>query len=287
MKKILVPFDFNKVSINAVKYAFEGFKDNSEFVILHVIDGNLDLNDPLTYTAGFTRGDALLLEMDNIIKELVEELNIKVSFATQLEIGSIVENLVLQIEKEGFDAVVMGTRDKYDLLDRWFGTISLGVIKRSKSPVYLIPKDSIYQDYKKVVVAADKHLESDAVIDMLAFWNEDFKADMHFLHVLDGTNDHENFAVNVVEEFFEKRNLDFPFSIIKKDSDNIADAIIQYADDKSMDLQIVVSDKMSWFETITSKSVSKQMVLKASRPMMFLYSGAKKKSQIFFQVAPF
>jgi nucleotide-binding universal stress UspA family protein len=287
MKKILVPFDFNEVSINAVKYAFEAFSEDTEFVILHIIDGNLDLNDPLTYTAGFTRGDALIIEMDSIINDLVGKLDVDITFKTQLEIGSVVENLILQIEKEHFDAVVMGTRDKYDVVDRWFGTVSLGVVKRSKTPVYLIPKDCVYKAYKKVVVAADKHLESDNVIEMLVFWNDGFKADMHFLHVLDGKKDNENFVVNIVEEFFEKRDLDFPFSIVQKDKGNIADAIIHYADDKDMDLQIVISDKMSWFETLTSNSVSKQMILKATRPMLFVFSGYKKKSQMFYQVASF
>jgi nucleotide-binding universal stress UspA family protein len=287
MKNILIPFDFTEVSRNAIKYAFEAFSEESEFVILHVLDGNLDLNDPLTYTAGFTRADALVLEMDKLIEELVDELGIKVSFRSQLEIGSIVESLVSIAEKEHFDAIVMGTRDKYDLFDRWFGTVSLGVVKRCGAPVYLIPKGAKYTNYRKVVVAADKHLESDDVLDMLMVWNAKYNADMHFLHVLDGKGRNEGYAVNIVEEFFEKKNLTFPFTIVQKEEGEIADTIIDYADDLDMDLQVIVSDKMTWFETITSGSISKQMVLKATKPMMFVYSGYKKKSQIFYQVAPF
>lgn len=282
MKKILIPFDFTDVCRNALKYAFFAFTENSEFLILHVVDGHLDLNDPLTYREGMTRIDALAKEMEDIAQELLQESGLKAEFESKVLIGGIVENLVKTAEKIDFDAVVMGTRDKYDIFDKLFGTVSLGVVKRVEMPVLLIPNGCEFSSYDRIVIGADYHLESDRVLEMLMEWNSDYQADLRFLHLIDGKGKEEEFAINIVEEFFEKRSLPFPFAIIQKDGKHIAHEIIDYADEEDMDLQILITDKMSWLDTITSKSVSKTLIQKATKPIMFIHSGARKRSQLFF-----
>ncbi|WP_235296424.1 universal stress protein [Portibacter marinus] len=285
MKNILIPFDFGKIGLNAMKYAFQMHKEEAKYVILHILDGNLSLQDPLTYTAGLTRGDSIINEMDRLAAETLAELSADYPFLSEVEVGSTVELIVDKVEKGHFDAVVMGTRDKYDLFDKWLGTVSLGVVKRVGVPVYLIPNQAEYKKINRVVIATDHHLESDRILEYLLEWNANYKADLHFVHIIDQKGKNEGFLRNIVEEYFEKRNLDFPFTVIQKEKGDIVKELINYSEQKEADLQVMITDKMSWLETMVSGSISKKMILKARKPTLFLPSGLKKRSQILFSSA--
>lgn len=281
MKKILIPIDFYKVSYNALEYAFKFFGEEAEYKVLHVVDG-ISINDPMILELGLTRNQGIRENIKSRVEELEKKLNIKVKYNTVIEIGTVIEGILSIAESEEVDAIVMGTRDKYDLMDRLFGTISLGVVKRCSIPVYLIPPKAKYKTVSKVVVGADFHFESDKLLENLAAWNSEFKADIHFLHIKQGKIDNDKFVRKIVEEYFDNRNVEFPFSIVEEEEKNISKKIIEYSDKENADLQVIVTDKASWLDTMTSKSISKEMILKATRPMLFLHSGMARKARLFF-----
>lgn len=283
MKKILIPFDFTDVSLNAVKYAVQLFSSNVKFTVYHVISGNLTINEPLVIPEGLTRTDGLEEEMKIAIEKQIVGLETNISYDIEVVYGSTVDMIIKRLKDGEYDGIVMGKRDKYGLLDKIFGTIALGVIKKSSEPVYVVPENTTYKPYRKVVVAADHHLESDYVLEAIESWNATFNADLHFLHVSENEKD-EGFVKNIVEEFFEKKNVKFPFTISEEYDDDVAEELIEYADDENADLQMIISDKSTWLNSITSKSVSREMILKAKRPMLFLHSGMKKYSSIFFNL---
>ena len=283
MKKILVPVDFTKVGTNAIQYAFDLFKE-AHFTIFHVIDANLSINEPLSYSMELTREEGVKLRLDQIVRDVENSEKQRQSYTIETVVGPVIRTITSHINKDDFDAVVMGTRDKYDIFDKLLGTVSLGVIKDSDLPVYLIPPTAKYKNYEKVVVASDFHLDSDEVVWAIADWNKTFKADMHFLHIKNHKVFNYSFVSNIVEEYFDKKMVEFPFTIIQKEGRSIANEVIEYAESENADIHIVVTDRASWFDTLTSSSVSREMILKASKPMLFIHSRITKKTRIFFDL---
>ena len=282
MKKILVPFNFTEVSKNALEYALDLFPEDAEFIVFHAIDGNLSTNEPIILSMGLTKEEGLKKALSEIVEETFSIKGKDLKFRIAIGIGNVVNAIMKLIRNEDFDAVVMGTRDKYDLFDKIFGTVSLGVVKRVSLPVYLVPPKANYTAYKKVVVASDWHLESDEILNAIEEWNKKYKAELHFLHVGDEVHDEKEFVENIVEEFFEERNVPFSFVIDIQESKNVVKTILEYTEQEDADLQMIITDRSTWLDTITSKSVSKAMVLKSKRPMLFIHSGMMKKSRIFY-----
>jgi len=281
MKKILVPFNFTEVSRNALQYAVNLFPEDAEFTVFHAIDGNLSVDEPLILSMGLTKEEGLKKEIQDIVQNIFESHS-NLTFRIGMGVGNVVNAIMKLVRQDDYDAIVMGTRDKYDLLDQVFGTVSLGVIKRVSLPVYLIPPHVEFKPYKKVVVASDWHLESDEILNGIEEWNGKYKAELHFLHVEDKGDDDQGFIANIVEEFFEEREVPFSFVVDVKINKNVAKSILDYTTKEGADLQLVITDRATWLDTITSKSITKAMVLKSKHPMLFIHSGMMKKSRIFY-----
>ncbi len=284
MKKILIPVDFSEVAINAIRYAFDLYGDHAKFTIFHISNNSLSLYEPELVHMALNKTDLVHIELTNTVEDLIQKNNLKVEFEVQVEIGAIVDSIIRKIDIGNYDGVVMGTKDKYSLFEKLFGTVSLGVVKRTEIPVYLIPFETRFSPFEEVVVAADFHLESDDLIWGISEWNQRFKAHIHFLHVSKKHHFSDAFIRNIVEEYFDEKNVEFPFTIVNEDDDDVAEEIIEYSDEENADLQIIVTDKTTWLDMLTSNSVSKEMILKATKPMLFLHSGKTKKSQLFFEL---
>lgn len=288
MKKILVPINFTKVAINALKYAINLFPKDAEFTVFHAIDGNLSIEDPIILSFGLTKNDGMKKEIKDLVDELLKEEQKTITYHIGIGVGNVVD-AILKIIREGeFDAVVMGTRDKYDLFDKLFGTVSLGVAKRVSLPVYMVPPKVSYHPFNKVVIASDFHLESDEILNAIEEWNSQYKAELHFVHV--GKNiktSDEDFIENIVEEFFEERTVPFSFVIDVREGKNVVEEILKYTEEQKADLQLIITDRSSWLDTITSKSITREMILKSNNPMLFIHSGMIKKSRIFFDFLTF
>ena len=284
MKKILVPVDLTDVSEHAIKYAFQLFSEETSFTIMHAISSTMTMAEPLMVPLPITRNNDIEEALKNRVQTILDKLNITRTFDIVISYGAVVDEIIRALDQEDYEGVVMGKRDKYGFADKLFGTISLGVIKRSSKPIYLIPANVEYKDFKKVIIASDYHLESDRMLGALAAWNQDYRADMHFLHIKEFAQENHKFVKNIIEEYFHKENVNFPFTIIEEKERDIARTLIEYGDEQGADLHIIISDKNSWLNTITSRSISKEMILKADKPLLFFSSSMKKYSQIFFSL---
>lgn len=282
MKKILVPFNFTNVSKNALVYALSLFPEDTEFTIFHAIDGNLSIDDPIILSMGLTKEEGLKKEIQDIVAGLFESHNRKASYQVGIGVGNVVDAVIKVVKNGSYDAIVMGTRDKYDLFDKLFGTVSMGVVKRVSIPVYLIPPKATFRPLKKVVVASDWHLESDEILNAIEEWNMQYKAELHFVHIGKSRQDDLSFIENIIEEFFEDRTVPFSFVVDTRNGKNIVKEITEYANQEHADLQLVITDRASWLDTMTSKSITKEMVLHSEHPVLFIHSGMIKKSRIFF-----
>jgi len=272
MKKILIPFDFSEVSLNAVRYAMDFSDDSDELHIIHVHAGLLSIQSPLMLKAGQDYISSITEEIEETIKINLRIDTIPSNVRIRAISGEPVAALSKYSRKHLMDIAFVGSRDKYDLIDRWIGTISLGLVKSLYIPVYLVPKLASFNGYSKVLVASDHHLAQPQVLHQIKEWNSSHNAYMKFLHVRERENSYyTDEAEKIVTELYEKENVDFGFEIATLSSRNIGDSLLASAYNYKADLMIVIAENQTFMHSLMFTSLSKELVLKSSIPVLFLH----------------
>ncbi len=272
LRKILVPFDFSEISLNAIKYAIDYSDENDELYILHCYSGLLNVDNTNMLAAGKTHANNIQKEMNDIIIKHLQLETLPKNISLQVLTGDPVHTIVKFAKSNFIDKAFVGTRDKYDLFDKWVGTISLGLVKQLFIPVYLIPKNSSFSGFDKVVVATDYHLAKKQIINEIKRWNENHNAYLKFIHVKDFlSSTHSTENKTIVSELFENENVDFAFDISTVNSKNIGDSLLKHAYDNNAELLIVIAENHSLMHSLLFKSLSKELILKSSIPVLFLH----------------
>ena len=272
LRKLLVPMDFTAVSINALRYAID-FCSDCEITALHVRSGMLSTNEPVGISAGKTVfefwGDAMT---HFICKELkMEQLpkNLRVA----VHQGSVVPTIVDAAGGDGFTHIIMGTRDKYSFFDNLLGTITLGVVKTSSLPVYVIPKYAVYAPFKKTVVGSDFHLQDASLVSKIAEWNKSYHAHIDFIHVSKGAEKDPEFHQEkeiIVRELFEKRNPGYAFNVNVLTDSDVSHSLLAKAYNAKAELLIVLPEKQNFVNSLFFKSVTKDLILRSDLPILFI-----------------
>jgi len=268
MKKILIPFDFSEISTNALRFALNLYPE-SEFKILHVAYRGADLDKPSFDGHGVTQKMVLTESVQAILQANVTSVDQLENIEIVIENGSKVEQ-ILRHAKMFADGIMMGTRDSYGLLDRWIGTVSLGVVKQSNVPVYLIPKFSNVRNFENILVASDFHLNSKLHLQNLIDWNKNHLAHLSFVHLKESYGD--DFIEekdNIVNRMFEEGKPQFSFDIISKRVYEGPSALLSIAYNNKSDLIVLIPSKQNLLDTIFFKSFTKEILLKSSIPLLF------------------
>lgn len=277
MTKILVPMDLTEVSVNAMRYAYDMFPD-AAFHIISVFSGQ-STREPFYLKPGTTKEMILEEELANHVKAGLEVSKLPDNITIEIAKGEIIPSVKAKAEEIQPDYIVTGTRDKYNLIDKWIGTISLGIVKSVDCPTYLVPRHATYHKMSKVLMATDHQLEDSKLIHWLMKWNKEQQAFVKFLHVQDTENkDLQSISEKIVSNLFEEEDANFGFEISNIKSKEITDTVLDTAYNMGADLVIAAPDRQSLFNTMLYKSISKELILKSKIPLLFLKYAAKEEA---------
>ena len=267
--KILVPVDLSSVSTNALKYAYDAFP-GAEIHVVHAVTGLLNPNDPMVIKPWIQKDMSIKEDIQNLIRSEFAGSDYSQDVPVEILFGEVVPAIGRFLKNNSFDAVVMGTRDKYDLLDRWIGTNSLGVIKTVDLPIYLIPKFGSFRGWSKVLVATDRKIAKPKMIEFIRHWNVN-NAFLKFVHVQEsrdhGFNEEEQ---QIFESLFEEGEPSFGFEVKVIEDPKVGEPLLTMAYREKADLILVVPEKQSFFQAVFFQSFSKELVENSYVPMLFL-----------------
>ncbi|MBW2428950.1 MAG: universal stress protein, partial [Deltaproteobacteria bacterium] len=143
-QKILYPTDFSDVAEKALTYS-KKLKDSGakEVVVLHVIDDRGF--DRLQRIMGDNKFEALKKsreeetqkQLEGIAKELTEAV-LKVT--PRVEAGMPIREILRVEKEEDVSALVIGSHGMSNLQELFLGSVSEKVIRRSKTPVFVIKR---------------------------------------------------------------------------------------------------------------------------------------------------
>ena len=273
---ILVPVDFTEVSLNAFRYATQlAYKMDLNLVLLHVFSGSINTNEPLVIRAGKSRVDVLTDRLKLYTRwypnegERLQEVN------TQHQVleGSPVKKILEYADEHHVEMIVAGTRDKHSQIDRWLGTVSLGICQKARCPVLVVPKNHVYRGINQVVIASDYHTNDPSLIEKYLRFNRVFAASTSFVHIETNVQDqypyHES-QIHEIVEAYGAPNQDYEMVSIKG-TDVIAE-LVNYVKRAKADLLLLVSGERSGLEGLLHRSMTAKAVYENNIPTMVIHS---------------
>ncbi len=260
MEKLLVPIDFSDESKNALKFAVKiARQEKATIDLLNVIEqtgkaafsatgeppsSNVNMDDVFTLKLmKKTKADLHKLIEENSYEDVVKGYKVEVDAVAPLH-----EAITNAVEKNGYDAVVMGTKGSKGLNEIIFGSNTEKVVRNATCPVFTIKKGIDVNSIKDVVFPSDFQEDLDITGRKLKEIENFMGARIHMLYV-DPYKDHKSkeSAFEAMEDFASKHGItNYTHNIIE--NNNVEKGIEEFTKKLGNCMIAIVTHGKSGFE---------------------------------------
>ncbi|MFO7966969.1 MAG: universal stress protein [Archaeoglobaceae archaeon] len=260
LKRVLFPTDFSQVAEGIIRW-LPNLKNMGveEVVLVRVIN----LTKVVGVTSGFNVDSWIKHEEEESEKELsrivdrLKEGGIGARYVTPVPRGDPVAEVVKSAEEENVDFIVIGSKGKGFLKEILMGSISEGVVRKSKIPV-MVAKPKCFETENGFF---ECEMERDPLDRILFAY--DFSE--HSQRIIDYVKDaavsggNEVIILNVVENKMDK------------EKESLLESAENELKEQGIDVKVIIKDGSPYKEVIkTSKEENASMVMMGSRGMGFL-----------------
>jgi nucleotide-binding universal stress UspA family protein len=260
IKNILVPFDFSKNAMVALRYAARVARvSNAHIYVQHVLTPkHKDLYNTV-------------LQKKNMDEMVSEELS-GLSFFTDVSEGVHFLDICKLPSMDKADIIIMGTKGCKNLRERLVGSHTYQLIEKTRKPVFVIPGESTFEGVRNIMFCSDfEAIERGRNMELLKGLAILFKSNMRIVHVKthSGEPSFEHFLESKTEKRFFEPEVNLKFKIIYHD--NALDGINYYIRRKSdNDLIVLIKRKHSLYEKLFRTNHTKNMVFHSNIPLLIL-----------------
>lgn len=274
MKHILIPVDFSPEAISATRYALEFARHSaSELVLLTVFEAPLLPPASTFVSREMTEENAA----DQMVKSAVDRLK---AFAEE-HIGNRVPTRFVAIEGKptsaiaqftkdhNVDLVVLGTKGATWWGDRFQGTVSSELMRRSDVPCLIIPAGVSWNGLKNWVFATELRSDETPYFSEFADWGDRFDAHLTYLHIhRTGGIEHEPHpALNAFLEGRQRGNS----GQVRIEGEHVQTALEQFIDEQHQDLLAVTTQTHTLLEQLFHRSLARHEALHGKVPLMVFH----------------
>ncbi|HHM23969.1 MAG TPA: universal stress protein [Bacteroidetes bacterium] len=294
VKRILFPTDFSPHATEVLKFAVHlAQKFNAELYLFHAIV--LYEDDPNNPDHRFPD----LTESAEQIKQIASDrldssyadyagLPIKVHKETRRGISAYQEIIEFAKEKD-IDLIVIGTHGRSGLSHLLLGSVTEKVVRYAPCPVLTIGKEAIKRplplEVKNILVPVDFSTYSAEALKYAVSVGELYGSRLHLLYVVEepvypafyssGTfnalqilSDLPQRAKRAMTKFL-KENAPTELKVVKEVRDGKPeDEILQYADEKKIDLIVMATHGLSGLDRFLLGSTTERVIRKAKCPVL-------------------
>lgn len=194
MKTILLPTDFSNNSLNAIDFAMQMLIDSDcTFYILNVQKASSFVSDDLMTASPSVNIyqaiiDASKKSLNNIIESIEKKYrNPKHELVPIVDYDNFIDSINQTCEVKNIDLIVMGTKGASGLEKVIFGSNTVRVMQRGKTPVLAIPDNFKYEKFLQVAFLSN-YLEKYKKEDVTTFLKiiSLYDSNVNVLHVSQG-----------------------------------------------------------------------------------------------------
>lgn len=282
MRKILIPTDFSKNAMNALKYATELFKyDVSEFYIMHAYQDDIYSDEEL-----LTK-ETLENITNNISKKSEEKLqdikkeitnispNPRHTFYTISSNNLLIDETDNIVDKHNIDIIIMGTKGKTNDKNITFGSYTLQILRYVQCPVFAIPENYKYKQPKHILFPTNylipyKRRELKLLCEMAYPYRA--KIDMLYISKSNKLSMRQKDNKEFIREELCKNSINFKV----ENSKNIINTIYKHLKENKTDVLVMVNTRHSFLENILYQSTIDELSLNLDIPFLALQNIQRK-----------
>ena len=280
MRTILVPTDFSKCSLQAVKYAIQ-FAQKTERKIIFFHSTFL-----LIPTRSSTRSYlySVKSDKDNKMKFLIQfiddayhSLNIKRDqFRTKFMIkfgNSAVKNIMETINEQFIDLIIMGTHGSSGFRKILFGSNAIKVIEQAYCPVLAVPAKFKFKSIDKIAYAGSDIDKLKKELKSVVQIARNLNASIDIVHIASGSKlkmKSENFEVDkfVITLSKQLKFYNFGFYIIDGKGRSLADEINKFVAHQKSDMLVMRTKKRGSFDKLFYPSQTAELAYNLNLPLL-------------------
>lgn len=276
MKKILVPTDFSKTSVNALEVAVEiAKKSNADITLLHVVEEASSSSFSVTgewqkegwadklYTVKLLEKSKAQLE-----KLVLDPRFEQVKVTGELRVGNAFHGMRTIITDNKVDLVVMGTSGRSGAVDSVIGTNTERVVRHAKCPVLSINKKPSKVNFKNIVYATAMHKDEEVFSRMVKKTQALYNSTVHLVRINTPGDFQRDYVVkDYMEKFAKKLGLkNYTVNVFNDITEE--DGIIYFAETIDADMIAMATHGRTGFAHVLAGSIAEDVVSHAKRPVL-------------------
>lgn len=274
IKRILFPTDFSNTAQRAFQYALSFANTTGAFVeVMHVVAPDYMISTDLpTPAVNVTQerleiGEEVIQDFVKLGKSVAGKAaeNVIVTIA-DTKIGNPVNTIKEEAEEKMIDLIILGTNSNNDLINKVFGTFALNMMNAAPCPVLIVPEKASLQPPTQVLYAAaltkDDYRSFHQITDMLS----EFLPKYHSLHINTGKT-----PIITLQEFsayFASQTPNLNIDFHESEFDDVTEGLENFINTHQVNLLAMYLPDRGFFEGLFHKSITKEMVLSSSLPIL-------------------
>lgn len=271
MKTIIVPTDFSPVAINAMNYAVNlALAIDASIHLLHVFQipvsyDNTDIPLPMI---DITELEQIHQDRINELKTQVEQNSSgRIKVEAIVKPGDLIDYLKELSESLQPFAVVMGTKGAGFVERLLVGSSTLAAIRHLPVPVLVVPPNASFHGIQRIGFACDfKKVAERTPVAPIKEWVNTFKAEFHILNVDEKDKNVRDTAGESVVLHGLLDDLNPRYAYV--DNPEVEKGISSFAEEKKLDVLIVIPRKHRLLEALFQKSHTKNLAFHSHIPIL-------------------
>lgn len=270
--KIIIPIDFSKTSLYAVKYAASLVKASKGEIILLNVQKKQDLVDiimPALKLKSVTPITRFLKErLDKLAQDIRKKYGISVTAV--VSDGSIASEIVNISKTSKAGIVVMGTHGKDSTNDFFMGSNAYRVLTKSKIPVMTVQKGADKGVFSRIILPIDMSAHSREKVEPALTLAKTFGAQVHVVGLLHADEKDDRYTIEVVLKQIQKMAAEKSVTVTGeiRESSNHAKETLAAAKKEKGDLIISMTDQEAEFSRIVLGTYIHQLINESKIPVL-------------------
>lgn len=280
MRKILFPTDFSDAANNAFLYALRLCKEmDAEIYVMNTYmqpvlssthAGQPEMIPEVYQNYEMNRFESFKKYSTQLRAIAAEQGMADVPLTFLFEEGTVVGNADMIIKKEGIHLVVMGTNRADGIIDKLFGSNTIGVIRGVKIPVLSVPKEATYQGIKEIVFTTLFRQKDEKALQEILDLASKFNVKVRCVNV-NKDNDTDVIGVaNRWRKIFHEYDIEFIFLDM---DESIENTLNKYLVANNIDLLCLVKRNRSFLQKLFVSSISNKLTIHTNTATLILHEG--------------
>lgn len=278
--KILFPTDFSNTAFNALRNAIlftDQYEASFTIQLMHVVIPESDPTDfPTIGTGTMTRRmevakTAMTTFTETVLAQLQVDHQLKKvpDIQSTVEIGLPVNTIARIVKRDDIDLILMGMQGEHSTLEKFFGSVTTGVIRKATCPVLVIPENFHFKNIVTLAYATNLADTDPYHIWKMSKFLHPFHPIIRVVHIATKPNNSYQQSMENLADFFEDNVPGLQITFHNKPGKNVIDELINFTDTMEVDLLVMPHPHRSFLDRLTHTSVTKNTALRTSVPILF------------------